>query len=510
MRNCVNNTLAIFLTGVLGCLLAAAPVAAAEYAFELTLDPAVRAEPFTGRVYLFFAQGDREPRFGPNWFNPGPMLAVDVRDWKPGEPLSINTTDESRLIVFPKALRDQDLSGLNVQAVARFNPLVREVGAGTGNGFSAVAKVEGADGKPAGAKLAIDKVVEERKFPENEWCRLLDLRSELLSKFHGRDVHQRASVVLPASYHKEPDRRYPVIFVVQGFGGNHFAGLRKEPVVEDNPGGVEFLRVFLDAECGLGHHVFADSDNNGPVGTALVRELIPALDAQYRTIADPTARFLTGHSSGGWSTLWLQVAYPDTFGGCWSTAPDPVDFRDFQQINLYRPGENMYRDPQGNRRPLGRSNGKVLLWYDDFDRMEELVGPGGQLHSFEAVFSPRAADGRPVRVWNRQTGAVDTKAAEAWKKYDIRHILETNWSTLGPKLAGKLHVIMGDADTFYLEGATRLLQESQAKLKSDAVVELVPGKDHGTLLTRELTTRIRTEMANSFLKHHPAPKADAK
>ena len=215
MRNCVNNTLAIFLTGVLGCLLAAAPVAAAEYAFELTLDPAVRAEPFTGRVYLFFAQGDREPRFGPNWFNPGPMLAVDVRDWKPGEPLSINTTDESRLIVFPKALRDQDLSGLNVQAVARFNPLVREVGAGTGNGFSAVAKVEGADGKPAGAKLAIDKVVEERKFPENEWCRLLDLRSELLSKFHGRDVHQRASVVLPASYHKEPDRRYPVIFVVQ-------------------------------------------------------------------------------------------------------------------------------------------------------------------------------------------------------------------------------------------------------------------------------------------------------
>ena len=128
----------------------------------------------------------------------------------------------------------------------------------------------------------------------------------------------------------------------------------------------------------------------------------------------------------------------------------------------------------------------------------------------EAVFSPRGEDGRPVRVWNRQTGEVDTRAAEAWKAYDIRLVLETNWATLGPKLAGKLHVIMGDADTFYLEGATRLLQESQARLKSDAVIELVPGKDHSNLMTRELTTRIRTEMAEAFLKHHPAPQAGAK
>ncbi len=495
---------------VLWGLLWAGPAAAAEYSFEVAIDPAVRTDPFTGRVYLFFAKGDREPRFGPNWFNPGPMLAVDVLNLKPGDPLRINTADTSGQIVYPQALSDLDLTGYNVQAVARFNPLVREVGAGAGNGHSAVAKIEGPPGQPAGARLTIQSVVEARKFPENDWCKLLEVRSERLSKFHGREVHQRGSVVLPASYATEPDRRYPVMFVVQGFGGNHFAGLRKEPVAEENPGGVEFLRVYLDAETGLGHHVFADSDNNGPVGTALDEEFIPALDAQFRTIAQPTARFLTGHSSGGWSTLWLQVAYPDTFGGCWSTAPDPVDFRDFQQINLYRAGENMYRDPQGERRPLARVNGKVMLWYDEFDRMEELVGPGGQLHSFEAVFSPRGADGRPVRVWNRQTGEVDTQAAEAWKRYDIRLILESQWATLGPKLAGKLHVIMGDADTFYLEGATRLLQESQAQLKSDAVIELVPGKDHSNLLTRELTTRIRTEMAEAFLKHHPAPKAGDK
>ncbi|RPI75782.1 MAG: hypothetical protein EHM42_15170, partial [Planctomycetaceae bacterium] len=403
-----------------------------------------RAEPYTGRVYLFFQKGEQgEPRRGPNWFNPGPMVALDVAGWKPAETLEIGTADSSRLLVFPKSFSDLDLSGHRVQAVARFNPLERKVGDGEGNGFSAVAPVEMRDGQPAGAALVIDQLVARREFAENTWCKLLSLRSELLSEFLGRDAWQQAAVLLPASYHEQPERRYPVIFVVQGFGGNHFAGQRSEPIREENQGGVEFIRVYLDADCPLGHHVFADSANNGPVGTALVTELIPELDRRFRTIAAPTARFLTGHSSGGWSTLWLQVAYPQTFGGCWSTSPDPVDFRDFQRIDLYRQGENMYVDDQGERRPLARGQGRVLVWYDDFDHMEELVGPGGQLHSFEAVFSPRGSDGRPLPVWNRRTGAVDTQAAKHWEKYDIRLILESRWQELGPQLAGKLHVIMG-------------------------------------------------------------------
>ncbi|MCY2967552.1 MAG: alpha/beta hydrolase-fold protein [Planctomycetota bacterium] len=479
------------------------PATAADYAFELSFPATARAEPFTGRVYLFFQKGKgQEPRLGPNWFNPEPMVAIDVKDWKPGETLEIGTANSNRLIVFPKALADLDLKDQTVQAVARFNPLNRKVGDGPGNAHSSVAKVEGVDGKPAGARLVLDQIVPERVFPENKWCKLLEIHGGRLTEFHGRDVPQRACVLLPASYYTQPDRRYPTIFVVSGFGGDHFAGLQTEPVKEDNPAGVEFIRVFLDADCPLGHHVFADSANNGPVGGALVGELIPTLDKKFRTIAAPTARFLTGHSSGGWSTLWLQVAYPETFGGCWSTAPDPVDFHDFQRIDMYRVGENMYRDPKGERRPLARSQGRVFLWYDDFDRMEELVGPGGQLHSFEAVFSPRGKDGTPVRMWNRETGVVDVEAAKAWEKYDIRLILESRWNELGPKLAGKLHVFMGEEDTFYLEGATKRLKESLLKLNSDAVVELFPGKDHGSLMTRELVTRIRAEMVQSFLKHH--------
>ena len=122
------------------------------------------------------------------------------------------------------------------------------------------------------------------------------------------------------------------------------------------------------------------------------------------------------------------------------------------------------------------------------------MGPGGQLGSFEAVFSPLDQDGQPRKLWNRDTGAIDPEVARAWEAYDIRLILERNWPTLGPKLKGKLHVITGGMDTFYLEGAAKLLKESLAKLRSDAVVEIIPDRDHGTVLDRNLAQRIDREM----------------
>ena len=490
-----------FIIGLLVWSALAAVASAAGKQYEIRYAGAARAEPFSGRVYLFFTKDPkREPRFGPDWFHPEPMLAVDIENWRPDAPLTIDPSIANWTVSFPKPLAELDLAGYRVQAVARFNPYERVIGKGPGNGFSAPVDVKAGDGP---TELRIDKLVEATPFPENQWMKLLRVESPLLTEFHQRPVATQGAVLLPASYYSSPERRYPVIFSVPGFGGTHRDRIHKEPIQERNKEGVEFIRVTLDPSCPLGHHVFADSANNGPVGKALIDEFIPALDRQFRTIPAATARFLTGHSSGGWSTLWLQTTYPDTFGGTWSTAPDPVDFRDFQRIDLYRPGENMYRDREGNRRPLARVGGQTVLWYDDFDHMEETLGPGGQLHSFEAVFSPRGSDGNPRRVWDRKTGTIDTAAAELWKAYDIRLILESRWAELGPKLAGKLHVIMGEEDTFFLEGATKLLQESQKKLGSDAVVELVPGKDHSTLYSPELLQRIRSEMVDVFLKNHP-------
>jgi S-formylglutathione hydrolase FrmB len=262
--------------------------------------------------------------------------------------------------------------------------------------------------------------------------------------------------------------------------------------------GIEMIHVTLDPTCRLGHHVFADSDNNGPCGQALVQELVPYIEKTYRGLGVPAARFVTGHSSGGWSSLWLQVAYPDFFGGVWSTAPDPVDFRDFQRVNIYAKDANLFRDEQGNDRPLVRKSGKVLVHYKQFSDMEVVMGRSGQLFSFEAVFGPRGGEGKPMPLWDRETGRIDPAVAKSWQRYDIRLVLQRNWETLAPKLRGKIHVYMGSEDNFYLEGATILLKQALSGLGSDAIVEIFPGRDHGTLVDRALRERIATEMAERY------------
>jgi S-formylglutathione hydrolase FrmB len=318
-------------------------------------------------------------------------------------------------------------------------------------------------------------------------------------------VIERAAVVLPASYFEQPERRYPAIYMVPGFGGSYRDGLQfaRGPPQAD-PGEEEFIRVMLDGQCEWGHHVYADSATNGPRGRALVEEMIPAIDRQFRTVAKPGGRFVAGHSSGGWSSLWLQVSYPDTFGGVWSTSPDPVDFRDFQRIDLYAdPPQNMFRDPRGGRRPIARRGETPALWFDSFSKMDDVLGRGGQLRSFEAVFSPLGTDGLPRQLWDRATGRIDPEVAKAWQPYDIRLKLERNWKQLEPQLRGKLHIRTGSLDTFYLDGAVARLAESLKQLGSDAQITIVPGADHGTVLSPDYFRQSRREMTESFRRMAP-------
>src|SRR5690606_17141957 len=118
-------------------------------------------------------------------------------------------------------------------------------------------------------------------------------------------------------------KRYPAIYIIPGFGGDHFQSLEFAAMLGKTE--TPFIRIGLDPTLPYGHHVFADSENNGPCGRALVEELIPHLEKKFRMIAEPRARFLTGHSSGGWSSLWLQITYPEYFNGVWAGSPDPVD-----------------------------------------------------------------------------------------------------------------------------------------------------------------------------------------
>jgi S-formylglutathione hydrolase FrmB len=433
-----------------------------------------------------------EPRRGPNWFRPEPFYAWDVRDWKAGETRTLPGTPTA---TFPGPITALPPGSYRVQMVLDRNLGGRDFSNAPGNGYSKVANLKVEAGKPWTLDVVIDQVVLETPLKDLERVKLFEMPSPRLTAFHGRPISMRGGVILPAAWSTEPERKFPVVYEITGFGGNHRSAWGMSLGNPSLVDGEQTIRVVLDADCPTGHHVFADSANNGPVGAALVEEFIPALEAKFRGLGRPGSRLVTGHSSGGWSSLWLQVAYPDTFGGCWSTAPDPVDFRDFQRINIYRPGEKMFEDADGKPRPIARRGATPMLWYRGFSDMEEVMGRGGQLASFEAVFSPRGPDGKPAKLWDRRTGAIDLAVAKSWERYDISLILERNRAALAPKLKGKLHVYMGDLDTFYLEGATRLLGERIRDLGYDAKVELFPGKDHGSLMTQDMRTRIAREMA---------------
>jgi hypothetical protein len=472
----------------------AVPIQAEPLEFQLTFDAKAKATPFTGRVHVLLTNSRRtEPPPSPNWFRPEPSFALDVRDWKPSETLTIG----KNALAYPTPLDKLENKSYWAMAVMDLDQGNRSFGAAPGNIYSKSISVNGDPATAGPVKLVLDQVVKERPFPETDRVKLVEIESKLLSEFYRRPTKMRAAVVLPKSYTEKPDQRYPVVYEIPGFGGDHRMALDMATGSNDRTevAGVEMIHAVLDPGCRTGHHVFADSENNGPCGEALIKELIPAIETKYRAVAKPGGRLLTGHSSGGWSSLWLQVTYPDFFGGVWSTAPDPVDFRDFQMINVYKPGTNMFTDDEGKRRPLARQGGKPVLFYKPFSDMEDLIGHGGQLPSFEAVFSPRGPDGQPRKLWDRKTGKIDPETAKAWEKYDIRLVLERNWKTLAPKLAGKLHVYMGGEDTFYLDGATALLKDSLAKLGSDAKVEIFPGKDHGTLMDKAMRQRIAKEMA---------------
>ncbi len=441
--------------------------------FSISFDKTVQPTPYSGRVYIMMTQDlNREPRLSRNWFNPPPVFAIDVTNVPPGGTVILDSTARA----FPVNLSQLTPGRYRVQAVARRNPDNPQPGKGAGDLFSLAQTIDLSPETSGNIEFSLNQVVQEEPFQETKDVKLVEIVSPTLSEFHHRQYKMRAAISLPEHWPEQPNKAYPVVYYITGFGGSHKSIFRMRKMMGDLPRRV--ILVIPDATNYYGHSVFANSDNIGPWGQALTEELIPFIEKKYHASGDATDRYVTGISSGGWSSLWLQITYPDVFNGCWSIVPDPVDFHDFQRINLYAANANMYRDANGNRRPLARYRGKVMIWYDDFVHLESVLGPGGQIRSFEAVFSPRGDDGKPVPLFDRKTGAVNPATAQSWKRYDINLILKNNWQTLRPKLAGKLHIFAGEKDTFYLEGAVRILKRTLTELGSDADVRIVDDMTH--------------------------------
>ena len=463
--------------------------------FTVTVSPTLSSEPVSGRLIVFMTKSSESLQvIEPSLFDLEKVwvAAKEINNLPPGKSIEFDADE----IASPAPLSTAPAGDYQLMALLDVNHSYSYSDMGEGDLRSEVTWARGltpSESEPVQLTLT-KRVVDEHPISDTETTKLITFQSPSLSAFWGRPVVMRAGVLLPPSYATSKSR-YPVIYRVHGFGGSYRsawtsgAALYKKMADKKLP---EMISVYLDGTCPMGHHEFADSVNNGPWGKALTKEFIPYLEQKFRMDGVSSGRFLTGHSSGGWSTLWLQVNYPDVFGGTWSTSPDPVDFRSFSSIDLTKyPTDNFYRGPGDKPRNIFRFKGNEVFSWAQYVRFARVIGEyGGQVESFEAVFSPRGEDGRPMRLFDRDTGAIDPEVQKAWQRYDISHLLVTNWKTLGPKLRGKIHVVVGTADNFHLEEAVYLLRDTLKKLGSDATFEIVEGRDHMDLYQSDLADRI--------------------
>lgn len=485
----------IFLSTVFAVVLAQNCTFAAEPArIRVGVDPSI-AENLSGRLFVFMTRDSKTlETINPDFMNPDAVwiAAAEISNLRAGKTIEVDLD----AISFPKRFSEAPAGEYQLMALLDRDHSYSYDGTGAGDVVSAVVKMN-LSGKLDELKLA--RIIPEKTAETSDLARIVELESPLLSAFWGRPVKLQAAVILPPNYNADAKRKYPTVYLVHGYGGSHLGQLRGAKFIQDamRDGKIpEMIYVGLNAKHSLGHHVFADSVNNGPWGAALTGEFIPFLEKQFRMDAKTNGRFLTGHSSGGWATMWLMVNYPDVFGGTWSTSPDPLDFREFTGVDLTRsPPHNYFSKPDGKLINLVRTGGKELWTMRDFVRFEQVTGDfGGQMASFEAVFSPRGIDGQPMPLFDRDTGAIDPFVQKAWEKYDISLILRNRWKTLAPKLKGKIHIIVGTADTFHLDEAVRKFDEEMKKLGSDAKIEYVEGKDHFNLYRDGLNERIAREI----------------
>lgn len=458
------------------------------------------AKPIGGHVIVFMSNNpERQQQLGPGFGTPDPaMAAADVERLEPGGSFEI---DPDR-IAYPKPFSQLPAGNYQVMALLDPDGSFPVMGHDAGDLCSAVEQVTVDPAHATPITLELNRTTPPRVYQAEPGVETVNLPSKLLSAFHGRPIHLEAFVMLPQAM--DAKKRYPALYLIPGYGSNDDKRRERARIMHQAmtaPPWSEVIFVYLKGASPGGHHVFADSANNGPWGRALVEELIPYLEKRYPMMGKPEGRLLTGHSSGGWASLWLQLNHPDFFGGTWSTSPDPVDFRAFFGASV-APGsaENIYRTREGKPRNVWRDGDREVMSFEELTRLEAVEGAYGGIYStMEWAFSPRGPNGRPMPLFDRRTGAIDPEVQQAWTRYDIHTVLASRWKELGPKLAGKLHLAAGAQDNFHLEASLKLLCDFLKEQGSDATCTFVPGKDHFNLYGTSLTGPVLEGMVKEML-----------
>ncbi len=484
--------------------------------FSVTVPAARASQPLDGRLLVMIAKDPRggEPRFQINHGVTGQLIfGVDVNGLKPGTAATV----DGSAIGFPlESLNDIPAGTYSVQALLhKYETFKRSDGhtvklpmdrgegqqwaLAPGNLYSTPQTIA-IDPKQSGTiAITLDKTIAPLPTPaDSKYVKHEKIQSERLTRFWGRPMHLGAHVLLPEGWDTHPDARYP-LFIYHGHFPADLTNWRDQPpdpalkpdfAARFNwPGynrtqqeygwqffkdwtGPDFPRAIVieiqHATPFYDDSYAVNSANMGPYGDAIVHELLPYLEKKYRGLGQGWSRFMYGGSTGGWEAMAAQVFYPDAFNGAYIACPDPIDFRAYTTIDIYKDKNAYWLDDTWKKtpRPAHRNYlGHVdsMVW--EQNRLEEVLGTntrsGQQWDIWEAVFSPVGPDGYPARIYDKRTGVIDTKVAEYWRdNFDLMHILKRDWNKgLGKRLEGKLNIYVGDMDNYYLNNAVYLAEE---------------------------------------------------
>lgn len=491
---------------------------------EISFPASAHDGPITGRVFFMLeradsaaanAQNGPELRLisGQEGDSP-PIFGVNVDALKPGQAAVIDATTPGYP---PVSLSDVPAGDYWVQALVNVYTEFHRAdgrtlwlhmdqwegqhfGRSPGNLYSEMQRVHLDPANGYDVRLSLTKVIPPVQVPpDTQWVKHIKIQSDLLTKFWGRPIYIGAVVLLPQGYDPHPNAHYPTIYREGHFSlGSPFPFSTNDAPVSaaararlanfnlETP--YEFYQSWNSADFPrmiavtfqhptpfYDDSYAVNSVNQGPYGDALVKELIPYLESHFRMIAKPYARVLTGGSTGGYESLAAQVFYPDFFGGTWTLYPDPIDLSHFQLANLYE-GDNIDAEPghtwlDAPRYMEREADGQPEVTMQQEGQLENVLGDhnrsGEQFEAWEAAFSQVGDDGYPKPIWDKATGKIDKSVVQYWRDhgFDLAYNVKSNWPTLGPKLQGKIHIYVGDDDSYYLnlavysfEAMTKTLQ----------------------------------------------------
>jgi Putative esterase len=511
-----------------------APSVASNVKFEISFPAAVHSSPLTGRVYVMISPDDQpDPRLQVgDWGDHPPFFGTDVSNLQPGDQAVI----DNNVLGYPTT----HLSGIPagdyyVQALMNVYTQCHRSDGHTiwvhmdhwegqqfnlspGNLYSKVQHVHLDPVHGYDLRLSLTDVIPPVKIPpDTPWVKRIKIQSRILTQFWGQPIFLGAVILLPKGYSSHRNVYYPVIYEQGHFGlrpafgfstneesnSPRYARLLKSYNVET---GYQFHKAWTSSDFPrmvavtfehptpyFDDSYAVNSANNGPYGDALMTELIPYIETHFRIIRQSYARVLTGGSTGGWESLALQLKHPDFFGGTWTLYPDPIDFDHYQLVDIYKDDNAFFESGhqwiQVARPMMRETEGQVEMSMQEMSQLEAVLGSHGrsgqQFEAWEAVYGPVGTDGYPKPLWNKLTGQIDHSVADYMRDhgYDLTYYLKRNWSWLGPKLEGKLHIYVGDMDSYYLNLAVYDLQNFLAHSENPNYVGTFgfgrPEKGHG-------------------------------